>query len=98
MDITHIDSRPSDKGPAEWFTGTVHLGTADQPSAAQVLRRLESKVGRVIVNGYPTCVEVCNAIVHGGPYPATTDPGSTSVGASPTSSKPRIEQHSAGAR
>jgi NADP-dependent aldehyde dehydrogenase len=34
----------------------------------------------VIVNGYPTGVEVGNAIVHGGPYPATTDAGTTSVG------------------
>ena len=41
---------------------------------------LEGTVGRVVVNGYPTGVEVGRAIVHGGPYPATTDPGSTSVG------------------
>lgn len=41
---------------------------------------LETKVGRVIVNQYPTGVEVCHAMVHGGPYPATTDGRSTSVG------------------
>ncbi|GGZ69640.1 aldehyde dehydrogenase (NADP(+)) [Algibacter mikhailovii] len=41
---------------------------------------LELKVGRVVVNGYPTGVEVCHAMVHGGPYPATTAPQSTSVG------------------
>src|SRR6478735_2525384 len=48
--------------------------------SASVLRTLESTVGRVIVNGYPTGVEVGRAIVHGGPYPATTDPATTSVG------------------
>ena len=41
---------------------------------------LEMKVGRVVVNGYPTGVEVCHSMVHGGPYPATTAPQSTSVG------------------
>ena len=48
--------------------------------SARVLQALESVVGRVIVNGYPTGVEVGHAIVHGGPYPATTDSGTTSVG------------------
>ena len=41
---------------------------------------LETKVGRLVINGYPTGVEVCHAMVHGGPYPATTDSRSTSVG------------------
>jgi NADP-dependent aldehyde dehydrogenase len=41
---------------------------------------LEQKVGRLIINGYPTGVEVCHAMVHGGPYPSTTDSRSTSVG------------------
>ena len=63
------------------LTGTVHIGAGeDQAIAARVLHSLESAVGRVIVNGYPTGVEVCHAMVHGGPYPATTDPGTTSVG------------------
>jgi NADP-dependent aldehyde dehydrogenase len=62
------------------LTGTLHIGDADQSAAPKVLRRLQGKVGRFIVNGYPTGVEVCNAIVHGGPYPATTDAGTTSVG------------------
>jgi NADP-dependent aldehyde dehydrogenase len=61
------------------LTGTIHATPADR-DAAKILRHLEQKVGRVIVNGYPTGVEVNNAIVHGGPYPATTDPGTTSVG------------------
>ena len=62
------------------LTGTVHVGPGDDTSARKIIHALEEKVGRVIVNGYPTGVEVNNAIVHGGPYPATTDPGSTSVG------------------
>jgi NADP-dependent aldehyde dehydrogenase len=41
---------------------------------------LEQKVGRILVNGYPTGVEVCDAMVHGGPYPATSDSRGTSVG------------------
>ena len=62
------------------LTGTVHLADTDRATAQTLLRHLEGKVGRVIVNGYPTGVEVNNAIVHGGPYPATTDSGTTSVG------------------
>ena len=44
------------------------------------MRRLECKAGRLIINGYPTGVEVCPAMNHGGPYPATTDVRFTSVG------------------
>jgi NADP-dependent aldehyde dehydrogenase len=63
------------------LTGTVHTGDhEDKASSASVLRTLETTVGRVIVNGYPTGVEVGRAIVHGGPYPATTDSSTTSVG------------------
>jgi alpha-ketoglutaric semialdehyde dehydrogenase len=63
------------------LTGTVHIGDhEDKAVSASVLRTLESTVGRVIVNGYPTGVEVGRAIVHGGPYPATTDSSTTSVG------------------
>ena len=46
-------------------------------TAKRVIRAMEPKVGRVVINGYPTGVEVNHAIVHGGPYPATTDPGSS---------------------
>lgn len=62
------------------LTGTLHAGPGDDAETA--MRLLERVVGRVIVNGYPTGVEVNHAIVHGGPYPATTDAGSTSVGTS----------------
>jgi NADP-dependent aldehyde dehydrogenase len=45
-----------------------------------LLPTLERRAGRILVNGFPTGVEVCDAMVHGGPYPATSDPRSTSVG------------------
>ena len=57
------------------------LGTPEDLLAHEnLIRLLETKVGRVIVNGYPTGVEVCPAMQHGGPYPATTDSRFTSVG------------------
>jgi alpha-ketoglutaric semialdehyde dehydrogenase len=49
-------------------------------AARALLPVLERKVGRILVNGYPTGVEVCDAMVHGGPFPATSDGRSTSVG------------------
>ncbi len=58
------------------------FGEADEWEGAQPLAAvLERKVGRLIVEGVPTGVEVCRAMVHGGPYPATSDGRSTSVGA-----------------
>jgi alpha-ketoglutaric semialdehyde dehydrogenase len=63
------------------LTGTIHAGTNDQPETVRVLAGLlEQQVGRVIFDGYPTGVEVCHAMVHGGPYPATSAPLTTSVG------------------
>ncbi len=62
------------------LTATVH-GTADElPQYVDLLAILEQKVGRVLINGFPTGVEVSHAMQHGGPYPATTDSRSTSVG------------------
>ena len=52
----------------------------DLKNYAALVSILEGKVGRLIVNGYPTGVEVCASMHHGGPYPATTDSRSTSVG------------------
>jgi alpha-ketoglutaric semialdehyde dehydrogenase len=63
------------------LTATVLFDEEDLPLVAELLPRLERKVGRIIGNGWPTGVEVCHAMVHGGPYPATTDVRSTSVGA-----------------
>ena len=62
------------------LTIAVHMTAQDYPLAAQLLPILEEKAGRVLVNGFGTGVEVSHAMVHGGPYPATSDPGSTSVG------------------
>jgi NADP-dependent aldehyde dehydrogenase len=62
------------------LTFTLHMEEADQPLASQLLPLLERKAGRLLVNGFPTGVEVCEAMVHGGPYPASTNFGATSVG------------------
>jgi NADP-dependent aldehyde dehydrogenase len=62
------------------LTATVHGTDADLEANCELLDVLETKVGRVVVNGFPTGVEVCHAMVHGGPFPATSDGRSTSVG------------------
>ena len=62
------------------LTATLQIEEEDQPEAAALLPALERLVGRILVNGFPTGVEVCHAMVHGGPYPATSDSRTTSVG------------------
>jgi NADP-dependent aldehyde dehydrogenase len=62
------------------LTMTLQMDESDHPMAQALLPTLERKAGRLIVNGWPTGVEVCHAIVHGGPFPATSDGRSTSVG------------------
>jgi alpha-ketoglutaric semialdehyde dehydrogenase len=62
------------------LTATVHATDEELPAYKNLLDVLETKVGRLIINGYPTGVEVVAPMVHGGPYPATTDARSTSVG------------------
>lgn len=62
------------------LTATLQLDQADLPLARRLMPILERKVGRILVNGFPTGVEVSHAMVHGGPYPATSDGRSTSVG------------------
>jgi NADP-dependent aldehyde dehydrogenase len=62
------------------LTATVHAEAADFPIFGRLLGILQQKAGRLIWNGYPTGLEVCHATVHGGPYPATSDGRSTSVG------------------
>lgn len=62
------------------LTATVHGTSEDLVQHAGLLSILETKVGRLIINGFPTGVEVCPSMQHGGPYPATTDSRSTSVG------------------
>lgn len=62
------------------LTCTLQLDDADHALAATLLPVLERKAGRLLANGFPTGVEVCEAMVHGGPYPASTNFGATSVG------------------
>ena len=62
------------------LTATLQLDDADMQLAAQLTPILERKAGRLLVNGFPTGVEVSEAMVHGGPYPASTNFGATSVG------------------
>ncbi|NGZ83731.1 aldehyde dehydrogenase (NADP(+)) [Duganella aceris] len=64
------------------LTATMFLAQSDHAMARTLLPTLERKVGRILVNGFPTGVEVSHAMVHGGPYPATSDSRTTSVGAS----------------
>jgi NADP-dependent aldehyde dehydrogenase len=62
------------------LTCTLHLDDADTDLALGLMPILERKAGRVLANGFPTGVEVVDAQVHGGPYPASTNFGATSVG------------------
>lgn len=62
------------------LTATVHADADDHAAARSLMPTLEDLAGRIIFNGWPTGVEVGHAMVHGGPYPATTDSRSTSVG------------------
>ena len=62
------------------LTATLQMDADDEPAAARLLPVLERRVGRILANGWPTGVEVAHAMVHGGPYPATSDARTTSVG------------------
>jgi 2,5-dioxopentanoate dehydrogenase len=62
------------------LTASVHGTETDLTTHRTLLALLESKAGRLVFNGFPTGVEVCSAMVHGGPYPATSASSSTSVG------------------
>ena len=62
------------------LTATIHGTEKDLEEYADLVKILEQKVGRLIFNGFPTGVEVCHSMFHGGPFPATTAPQSTSVG------------------
>ena len=63
------------------LTATLHLAEQDSALARELVPLLERKAGRILVNGFPTGVEVTYAMVHGGPSPATSDSRVTSVGA-----------------
>ena len=62
------------------LTCTIHMDDGDTEEAKKLVPVLERKAGRILVNGFPTGVEVADAMVHGGPYPASTNFGATSVG------------------
>ncbi|HEY6805664.1 MAG TPA: aldehyde dehydrogenase (NADP(+)) [Pyrinomonadaceae bacterium] len=62
------------------LTATIHGTDEELSTNHDLINALEQKAGRLLFNGYPTGVEVCHAMVHGGPYPATSDGRSTSVG------------------
>ena len=62
------------------LTATLHMDSGDHAEAARLLPILEQRAGRIIANAWPTGVEVTHAMVHGGPFPATSDGRSTSVG------------------
>jgi 2,5-dioxopentanoate dehydrogenase len=62
------------------LTATIHCREDDLNNNQDLIRLLETKAGRLVFNSFPTGVEVCHAMVHGGPYPATSDGRSTSVG------------------
>jgi alpha-ketoglutaric semialdehyde dehydrogenase len=62
------------------LTATIHGNEKDLADFADLIAILKRRVGRLVFNGFPTGVEVCPAMHHGGPYPATTDARATSVG------------------
>jgi len=68
------------KGLEGQLTITIQMDDADTDVARKLLPVVERKAGRVLVNGFPTGVEVVDSMVHGGPYPASTNFGATSVG------------------
>ncbi|WP_375173226.1 aldehyde dehydrogenase (NADP(+)) [Pseudooceanicola sp.] len=68
------------KSFAGQLTVTLQMEEADTAEAKTLMPVLERKAGRILANGYPTGVEVADAMVHGGPFPASTNFGATSVG------------------
>ncbi|WP_300342633.1 aldehyde dehydrogenase (NADP(+)) [Nesterenkonia sp.] len=62
------------------LTATLHVAESDYAAASPLVPVLEQKTGRILANGWPTGVEVNHAMVHGGPFPATSDSRTTSVG------------------
>jgi NADP-dependent aldehyde dehydrogenase len=62
------------------LAGTIHAAAGEMAGYDELIDILSQRVGRLLVNGFPTGVEVCHAMVHGGPFPATSDVRFTSVG------------------
>ncbi|QFY61059.1 aldehyde dehydrogenase (NADP(+)) [Rhizobium grahamii] len=82
--VVRVDTLDEMENLARGFEGqlttTIHMDGGDLDAARRLLPVLERKAGRVLVNGFPTGVEVVDSMVHGGPYPASTNFGATSVG------------------
>lgn len=82
--IVRVKDADAMLGLAESFQGqltaTIQMDDGDLAQARTLLPALETRAGRVLVNGFPTGVEVVDSMVHGGPYPASTNFGATSVG------------------
>src|SRR5262249_60123019 len=68
------------RGLSGHLTASVHGTEEDLLEYRHLIARLETKVGRIIFNGFGTGIEVCAAMHHGGPYPSTTDAHFTSIG------------------
>jgi acyl-CoA reductase-like NAD-dependent aldehyde dehydrogenase len=62
------------------LTGSLHAEADDEPLMRELVDVLAARAGRLVFDGFPTGVAVSHAMTHGGPYPATTAPGTTSVG------------------
>ncbi|MEX2502448.1 MAG: aldehyde dehydrogenase (NADP(+)), partial [Trueperaceae bacterium] len=77
---SHDDLLASARALEGHLTATIHATESELEEHQELVRVLERKVGRLIVDGYPTGVDVSSAMQHGGPYPATTDVRTTSVG------------------
>lgn len=69
--ITHLEGQ---------LTGTILADDQEIENYENIILALQNRVGRIIFNGVPTGVEVCESMVHGGPYPASTDSRFTAVG------------------
>ena len=78
--IVHVELVSRIAGLEGQLTATVHYDPSDRDAARVLLPVLEDRVGRILFNGWPTGVEVGHAMVHGGPFPATSAPSTTSVG------------------
>ena len=82
--VVRTDSVTTMQSLASHFVGqltmTLHMDDGDTPAAKELVPIMERKAGRLLVNGFPTGVEVVDSMVHGGPYPASTNFGATSVG------------------
>ena len=77
-DVAHL--RELLEGLEGQLTISIHMEDADRDAVAQLLPAMEIKAGRLLVNDFGTGVEVSHAMVHGGPFPATSDSRTTSVG------------------